>query len=82
MTPEIVIPAKAGIQAGWSGETPRRDPARTPGCAGYSAAEAASWAVAHVSEREAVFGHVDLLAATLASEPGAVTVDAPPAHHR
>ena len=21
-TPEIVIPAKAGIQAGWSGETP------------------------------------------------------------
>ena len=50
--------------------------------AGYSAAEAASWAVAHVSEREAVFGHVDLLAATLASEPGAVTVDAPPAHHR
>ena len=30
-TPEIVIPAKAGIQAGWSGETPRRDPSRTPG---------------------------------------------------
>ena len=29
--PEIVIPAKAGIQAGWSGETPRRDPSRTPG---------------------------------------------------
>ena len=27
---EIVIPAKAGIQAGWSGETPRRDPAQDP----------------------------------------------------
>ena len=29
--PEIVIPAKAGIQAGWSGETARGDPSRTPG---------------------------------------------------
>ena len=44
--------------------------------AGYRAAEAASWAVAHVSEREAVFGHADLLAATLTREPGAVTVEA------
>ena len=38
------------------------------------AAEAAAWAVAHLSEREAVFGHTDLLAATLARDPGAVTV--------
>ena len=44
--------------------------------AAYTAAEAASWAVAHVSERAAVFGHADLLAAVLAREPGAVTVDA------
>ena len=29
-----------------------------------------------VAERQAVFGHADLLAATLAREPGAVTVDA------
>ena len=29
--PRIVIPAKAGIQAGWSGETARGDPSRTPG---------------------------------------------------
>ncbi|MCY4122755.1 MAG: AAA family ATPase, partial [Acidobacteria bacterium] len=29
-----------------------------------------------LSERESVFGHTDLLAATLAREPGAVTVDA------
>ncbi len=42
---------------------------------GQPAAEAASWAVEHLSERQAVFGHGDLLAAVLAREPGAVTVD-------
>ena len=31
--------------------------------------------MAHLAERQAVFGHADLLAATLAREPGAVTVD-------
>lgn len=47
---------------------------------GRVAGEAAAWAVAHLSEREAVFGHTDLLAATLARDPGAVTVgDAEPA---
>ncbi len=43
---------------------------------GQGAAEAASWAVDHLSERQAVFGHGDLLAAALAREPGAVTVEA------
>ncbi len=43
---------------------------------GRPAAEAASWAVEHLSERQAVFGHADLLAAVLAWEPGAVTVEA------
>ncbi|MCY4123453.1 MAG: AAA family ATPase [Acidobacteria bacterium] len=43
---------------------------------GYAAGDAAAWAVAHISERQAVFGHADLLAATLAREPGAITVDA------
>ena len=43
---------------------------------GQPAAEAATWAVAHVSERQAVFGHGDLLAAALAREPGAVTAEA------
>ena len=43
---------------------------------GQPAAEAASWAVEHLSERQAVFGHGDLLAAVLAREPGAVTVEA------
>ena len=40
------------------------------------AAEAASWAVEYLSERQAVFGHGDLLAAALSREPGAVTVEA------
>ncbi len=43
---------------------------------GQPAAEAASWAVEHLSERRAVFGHGDLLAAALAREPGAVTAEA------
>ena len=43
---------------------------------GWAAGDAAAWAVGHLSERQSVFGHADLLAATLAREPGAVTVDA------
>ncbi len=43
---------------------------------GQPAAEAASGAVEHLSERQAVFGHGDLLAAALSREPGAVTVEA------
>ena len=43
---------------------------------GWAAGDAAAWAVGHLAEREAVFGHAGLLAATLAREPGAVTVDA------
>ena len=43
---------------------------------GQPAVEAAAWAVEHLSERQAVFGHGDLLAAALAREPGAVTAEA------
>ena len=43
---------------------------------GQPAVEAATWAVEHVSERQPVFGHGDLLAAALAREPGAVTAEA------
>ncbi|MCY4600824.1 MAG: relaxase domain-containing protein, partial [Acidobacteria bacterium] len=43
---------------------------------GDAAGDAARWAVAHLSEREAVFGHGDLLAATLGHDPGAVSVAA------
>ena len=37
------------------------------------AAEAADWAVAHLSEREAVFSRTDLLTAALSWDPGKVT---------
>ena len=37
---------------------------------------AVAWAVAHLSEREAVFARADLLAAALAWKPGAVSIDA------
>ena len=55
-------PAETGAAA--------REDARGP------AAEAVDWAVAHLSEREAVFARTDLLAATLASDPGGVEVAA------
>ena len=38
------------------------------------AAEAVAWAMAHLSEREAVFARADLLAAALAHAPGTVTI--------
>ena len=44
------------------------------GAARDAARSAVAWAVAHLSEREAVFSSTDLLAAALAWEPGAVTV--------
>ena len=36
----------------------------------------AAWAAGHLGEREAVFSHASLLAATLGLDPGAVTVEA------
>ncbi|MCY4549855.1 MAG: relaxase domain-containing protein, partial [Defluviicoccus sp.] len=39
------------------------------------AAEAVGWAMAHLSERAAVFSRADLFAATLAHAPGAVTIE-------
>ncbi len=38
------------------------------------AAEAMAWAMAHLSEREAVFARADLLAAALSHRPGAVAI--------
>ncbi len=43
---------------------------------GDAATAAARWAVEHLAERQAVFGHGDLLAATLGRDPGAVTAEA------
>ncbi|MCY4480801.1 MAG: AAA family ATPase, partial [Rhodospirillales bacterium] len=48
--------------------------APSTGAASGAAQKAVAWAVAHLSEREAVFSRTDLLAAALAWEPGAVTV--------
>ena len=42
----------------------------------YVAADSAAWAARHLSERDAVFSHASLLAATLGREPGAVGVEA------
>ena len=39
-----------------------------------AASEAVAWAMAHLSEREAVFARADLFAATLAHAPGTVTM--------
>ena len=40
----------------------------------YFVTDAVNWAVEHLSEREAVFSHADLLAAALSQEPGSATV--------
>ena len=49
--------------------------ASSPGTAPPSpAAEAVAWGMAHLSEREAVFGRTNLLAAALAHAPGAVAI--------
>lgn len=42
----------------------------------FTAAQSAEWAVDHLSERQSVFTHNDLLTAVLARDPGAVTVEA------
>ena len=39
------------------------------------AREAVAWALAHLSERDAVFGRTDLLAAALAYSPGAASIE-------
>ena len=51
-------------------ETGAREDARGP------AAHAVDWAVAHLSEREAVFARTDLLAAALAFDPGGADIAA------
>ena len=40
----------------------------------YYATDAVRWAVEHLSERQAVFSHADLLASALSWEPGSATV--------
>ena len=40
----------------------------------YFVTDAVDWAVEHLSERQAVFSHADVLAAALSQEPGSATV--------
>ncbi len=54
---------------------PDRAPAGDRQPASDAAAQAVSWAIAHLSEREAVFARSDLLAAALAWKPGGVSVE-------
>ena len=61
---------------------PGKDPARTSGrettaevSAASPAAEAVAWAMAHLSEREAVFSRADLFAAALAHAPGTIAIE-------
>ncbi|MYF07465.1 MAG: relaxase domain-containing protein [Rhodospirillaceae bacterium] len=62
-------------------ELPLDGPDHSPGhdlssevAAPLPAAEAVAWALAHLSEREAVFARADLYAAALAHAPGAVAI--------
>ena len=56
--------AGADQQANLTGHTSWTDPAK----------EAVEWALAHLSERDAVFARTDLLAATLAHGPGSASI--------
>ena len=57
-----------------TGPAPRAGPDDPPGR--RTGTEAVTWAMAHLSEREAVFPRTDLLAAALAYAPGTLTVEA------
>ena len=62
---------------GWARQAEReRSPPDLSTEPGSAAGDAARWAVEHLSERQAVFGHHDLLAATLGRDPGTVSVAA------
>ena len=64
---------RAAVEAAGDGGAPTLPPGRDDRVAmplETPAARAASWAVAHLSEREAVFARTDLLAAALAFGPG------------
>ncbi len=62
-------PSSARVRAGETAACPPGRWARPT-----LAVEAVDWAVAHLSEREAVFARTDLLAAALAHDPGAVRI--------
>ena len=63
-------PDRAEGLSGPGGHGPEAAPEPPPS----PASEAVAWAMAHLSEREAVFSRTDLFAATLAHAPGAVAI--------
>ena len=69
-----IEPVSGDLRSSGNGmQAPGRDAAPEPAPAA-PAAEAIAWAMAHLSEREAVFARTDLLAAALAHAPGAVAI--------
>ena len=67
-------PSREPAPAGDSGRAPEREPPPPDATPPSPAAEAVPWAMAHLSEREAVFSRTDLFAAALAHAPGAVAI--------
>ena len=70
------VPRETGKDAGRAAAGLSGDRQSSEKVAGRAAEadRAAAWAVAHLSEREAVFSRTDLLAAVLAWRPGAVAI--------
>ena len=66
-------PSREPAPTGDRGRAPARETA-PDAMPASPAAEAVAWAMAHLSEREAVFSRTDLLAAALAHAPGAVAI--------
>ncbi len=67
------VPAEDRAPVREDGRAPERE-AGTETTPSSPAADAVAWAMAHLSEREAVFSRTDLFAAALAHAPGAVAM--------
>ena len=77
--PDLPLPVAGGAKdAAAPGLEPgaASPPAGGQGLPGRPAADAVAWAMAHLSEREAVFSRTDLVAAALSVAPGALAVEA------
>ena len=66
----------AAKEPGTDGPAPRQADLFEHAARANPARQSVDWALAHLSERDAVFGATDLLAAALAHSPGAASVEA------
>ena len=75
---ETAVRERTGRQPDLFDPVPGADPIRgaDPASGSSPAREAVGWALAHLSERDAVFRGTDLVAASLAYNPGAASVEA------